>query len=316
MGSQYRTQWSPEERKDLREKVALLNKEASERWDDPKWRKEMAQEVTETIYAGFEHENLLSILVDVENAPWDGRVFVKEVRGLKAFWIARGGYIEESTLRSDVMEITRDTVGFHVSEFEDKLRTNFSETQATLVELGAQRLDAEVNSRMFRTLKAAIPTTSAYYLGGTGVTLAQLNTAIREVKDSTYSGDATISIVGRATMTEQIIDEITTNNSFGAFLPGTNEDLVRRGVLGTYRGAQIVTLRNYKDDEDKAYFPANELYVVARDAGKFAFYGGLQSKEFEEQDNWYWHYLARRDFGGVIHHPERVRRIVDTTITP
>lgn len=300
-----------EERAALREKIDLVNKDAAENWEDPAWRRAMAQQLTETIYEGFVHENLLSLFTDVENAPFDGRVFVKEVRGLRAFWVARGGYIEASQLRSQVMELPRDTIGFHVYEFEDKLRTNFAETQTTLVDLGIQRLDAEVNVRVLRLFQAAIPSGSDYYISDSGVSLDSLNTALREVRDESNTFD--VAIVGRSTMTDQIQDELLggSNNGTG-FIPETNEQLVRRGVLGTYRGARIITLRNYKDDEDVSFFPANEMYVVSSDSSKFAFWGGLLSKEFIEQDNWYWHYLARRDFGGVIHRPERLRRIVDT----
>lgn len=300
------------DRKAAREAVDLLNKTAMERWDDPAWRREMAAEITETIYEGFQHENLISIMAEVENAPFDGRVFVKEVRGLRAFWVARGGFIEASHMRADVMELPRDTIGFHVSEFEDKLRTNFAETQATLVDLGIQRMDAEVNLRVLKLFQAAVGVGHDSYVSGSGLSLSALNTAIRGVKDA--SKDGAITIIGRATMTDQIVDLLTAGN-YGGFLPETNEALLRRGVLGTYRGARIVTLRNDKDDEDKSFFPANEMYVVGRDASKFAFWGGLLSKEFVEQDNWYWHYLARRDFGGVIHRPDRLRRIVDTSIT-
>jgi hypothetical protein len=117
-------------------------------------------------------------------------------------------------------------------------------------------------------------------------------------------------------MTDQIIDQLVANNSYSGFLPQTNEDLLRRGVRGTYRGAQIITLKNFKDDEDVAFFPANEMFVVARDASKAAFWGGLLSKEWDEQDAWYWHYMARRDAGFVVHRKDRVRRIVDTSINP
>jgi hypothetical protein len=304
---------SETERNELKAKVDQLNKVAYENWDDPAWRREMAAELTQTIYKGFEHENLLSLMTEVENASFDGRVFVKEVRGLKAFWVARGGYIESSTLRADVMELPRDTIGFHVEEFEDKLRTNFAETQASLVDLGIQRMDAEVNLRFFRALQAAVPFGSAQYISGGGVDLSALNVALREVRDS--SRDFQVTIVGRSTMTDQVIDEIMGSSGNGAgFLPETNEQLIRRGVLGVYRGARIVTLKNYLDDEEAPFFPANEMWVIGRDASKFAFWGGLLSKEFTEQDNWYWHFLARRDFGGVVHRPRRLRRIVDTSI--
>jgi len=302
-----------EERKALREKIDRVNKAAADNWDNPAWRREMAQEMTETIYEGFEHENLLSLMAEVENAPFDGRVFVKEVEGLRAFWVARGGYIEASTMRSQVMEIPRDTIGFHVYEFEDKLRTNFAETQSTLTSLGVQRMDAEVNSRVLALFQAAIPNTSPYYVGGSGVDLTAVNTALREVRDESRSFE--VSIVGRSTMTDQIMDELLGSaGNGGGFLPETNEAMIQRGVLGVYRGARIIALRNYKDDQDISFFPANEMYVVSRDASKFAFWGGLLSKEYVENDNWYWHYLARRDFGGVVHRPERIRRILDTSI--
>ena len=302
-----------EERKALRDARDKLNEIASQNWDDPAWRREMAQEMTETIFEGFQHENLLGLLAEVENAPFDGRVFVKEVRGLRAFWVARGGHIEASTLKAQVMEIPRDTIGFHVYDFEDKLRTNFSETQTTLIDLGIQRMDAEINQRVLATFQAAIPVSSPYYLTTSGVALATVNTALREVRDESKSFE--ITIVGRSTMTEQLIDELlgTASNGSG-FIPETNEQMIQRGVLGVYRGARIVTLKNYEDDNDVSFFPANEMYIMARDASKFAFWGGLLSKEFVENDNWYWHYLARRDFGGVVHRPERARRYVDSSL--
>jgi hypothetical protein len=308
-----------DQRKELREKLDAVNREAAAKWDDPAWRREMAAGMTENIYWGFEHENLLSLFAQVENAPFDGRVFVKETRGLRAFWVARGGYIESSTIHSEVMEIPRDTIGFHVYEMEDKLRTNFGETQATLVDLGGQRMDAQVNQRVLSLFQAAVPTSSPYYISGAGLNLTSLNTALREIKDQVASPGVNndVTIFGRATMTDQIIDQLmgTASNGSG-FLLETNEQLLRSGVLGTYRGARIITLRNYLDDSSTSFFPANELYVVSRDAAKFAFWGGLLSKEYTEDDNWYWHYLARRDFGGLVHRPQRIRRIVDTATSP
>lgn len=300
-----------EERKALREQIDKVNKEAAENWDDPQWRREMAAEMTETIYWGFQHENLLSLMTTVENAGFNDRVFIKEVRGLRAFWVARGGHIEASTMHAETMELPRDTLGFHVYEFEDKIRTNFAETQATLVDLGIQRMDAEVNKRFLALLKAAAIANSGSTITGSGVSLATLNLALRQVREASYSRD--VAIIGRPTMTEQIIDAILgTNGNGNGFLPNTNEELFQRGVIGTYRGAKIISLNNWKDDTDVSFFPANEMYVVGTDASKCAFWGGLLSKEYVEDANWYWHYLARRDFGGVVHRPERLRRIVDT----
>ncbi len=305
-----------EECRAIRAKLEEADRIAAANWDNPQWRHEMAQEMTETIYWGFEHENLLQLFSTVENVPFEGRSFIKEVRGLRAFWLARGGYIETSDLKAEVVEILPDMVGFHVSESEDKLRTNFGETQATLVDLGIQRLDAVVNQAAFAMFQQAVPFGHpSYQLMNTGVELPFLNLAVRNVKDASLGGIPTI--VGRATMTDQIIDQLMgTGGNTSGFFPETNEQLLRLGVLGVYRGCRIVELKNYKDDVDMPYFPANELWVIGRDASKFAFFGGLFSKESTEDLDWYWHYLARRDFGGIVYRPNRLRRLVDSTIEP
>jgi hypothetical protein len=301
------------ERAAMQAKIKRVNEIAEREWDNPQWRREMAQQLTQTVFLGFEHENLLGLMTQVENVDFNGRSFIKEARGLRAFWVSRGGYIEASEIREDVLELPRNTIGFHVYEFEDKLRTDFAETQATLVELGIQRLDAEVNLRFLRLIQAAVPNTSPYYLQGNGVDLDALNTALTEVYDETRDGE--VIILGRRTMVDQIMNKLTAGPNAG-FLPESNEAFLRRGMIATYRGARIMTLKNFRDDMDIPFFPANELFVIARDASKFAFWGGMLSKEYTEDDAWYWHYLARRDFGGVVHRPNRLRRIVDNTIAP
>lgn len=303
---------SAEEKAELRQVCADLSAEARDNWDDPQWRRLMAQALTEAIYVGFQYENVLDLMSIVERVPEDGRIFMKETKGLRAFWTAKGGYIEASNLQTEVTELVRDMIGYHVYEFADKLRNNFAETSATLIDLGAQRLDSEINLRVLRTFQAAIPSSSPYYVTGGGLSLTALDNAINQVHDETLDGN--VVVIGRRTMTGQIVDQII-GAGYAAFLPETNEDLLRRGVLGTYKGVTITTLKNYRDDEDQSFFPGNELYVVGRDASKFGFWGGPLSKEWEDH-NWYWHYLARQDFGGGVFRPERLRRIVDTNQAP
>jgi len=165
---------------------------------------------------------------------------------------------------------------------------------------------------VLRTFQAAVPSGSPYYVTGAGLSLTALDSAINAVFDTTMQ--SLVTIVGRRTMTGQIVDKLTSGN-YAGYLPETNEDLLRRGVLGQYKGATIVTLKNYRDDMDKSFFPANEMYVVGKDASKFGFWGGMLSKEWEDH-NWYWHHLARQDFGGGVFRPDRLRRIVDTSLAP
>ena len=298
---------TPEERQKAIKIAEEVNDIVRENWSDPKFRREMAAVLTESILEGFVSETFYDQIVTVERVGFNDRVFLEEETGLKVFFIAKGGNIEASSMTSEVLEIPRDTLGFHVYEFEDSMEANYAKNAATLRNLAVRRLDAGVTLQIKALIQAAIGSGSPYYISGAGLSKPALDQAIREVRDESVSGQVTI--FGRSPMTDQITD-------FQGFADEALEEIRLRGRLGTYRGAQVVQARNWKDEEGAAYVPANELYVVAQDSSKFAMYGGLKSKEYVEDDNWYWHYLGRQDFGGVIHRPERIRRIVDTAITP
>lgn len=294
---------SQEDKREARQLAEAANREAQENWHNPQWRAEFAADLTESILLGFETETLVGRLIESETTDFNGRVFVREVSGLKAFWMARGGYIEASELSAEVVEVPRDMLGIHVWEFDDKFVTNFADSAQTLRNLAVQRMDAEINRRVHATLSAAV--TGGNVISAAGLSQTSLNQAIREVADESTTGEVTI--FGRPTMVDQITD-------FTGFGNETQEEIRQRGVLGVYRGADIVRLRNFKDEDGLPYIPENELWVISRDCGKMAFFGGMKSKEFEDLDNWYWHYIARRDLGLLVHHPERARKVVDTSI--
>lgn len=292
------------DRADRKKLMDAANKEAAENWNDLQWRRDFAAALTQSILLGFEFETLIDRFIDTDTVDFNGRVLVKETRGVKAWYMARGGYIEASELHAEVTEVPRDMIGAHVFDFEDKFLTNFAETATDLRDACVKRIDAEVNRRVHTVLATAIDSGSPYYLDGPGIDKTVLDQAIREVRDSSRSGE--VVIWGRSTVTDQIMD-------FEGFGNETKEEIRQKGILGVYRGAPLIHLKNFTDEDDVAFMPANELWVSGKDMGKFAFYGGLMSKEYSEQDNWYWHYIARRDSGCLIHKPQRARRLVDTS---
>jgi hypothetical protein len=298
---------SPEERAKAQELIEQVNAEAAANWHDPEWRRQMAAVLTQSILEGFTYETFYDQIIDVERVGFNDRVIIEEETGLEVFFIAKGGHIEASSMFSEVLEIPRDTLGFHVYEFEDKMEANFAKSAAQMRSLAVQRLDATVSQQVRALVEASITMASPYYISGAGLSQAALNQAIREVRDESRGGN--ITIYGRAPVTDQIAD-------FPGFADEALEEIRARGRLGTYHGANVVTALNYKDQNGVPYTPANELFVMSSDAGRFALYGGLKSKEYVDLDNWYWHYIGRQDFGGVMIRPERVRRIVDTNITP
>jgi hypothetical protein len=74
------------------------------------------------------------------------RLLRYEAEGLKAVWVARGGYIESSTITTSIIESPQDVVGVHISEQQEKLFDK--QTWRTITELATTRLTDEIVRRM------------------------------------------------------------------------------------------------------------------------------------------------------------------------
>lgn len=304
---------STEDVKAYKEAAEALNAEALANWDSPEFHRQVAADLSSSLDYGFKFDNLFSTYFNTEHVGEFDRVAIKERRGLKAFFTARGGYIDESTLTNQEWEVPRDTLGFHISEEDGKLRSNFADSIGDVAALGGERMDAEVNRRIFSLLQAAIPSSSPFYISGAGMSQASLNTAITAVKDaikpSGTTGPTPVTVIGRSTMIDQI-------SNFTGFSPWALEEIRQDGFLGTYRGAQVISLHNFTDEDDLSYIPANELWVFGGNVGKFVSFGDMRVKTWSENTVDYTHYRGALDCGGIVTHPEQARRVIDTTITP
>lgn len=287
---------------------AALNQEAQDNWEDPAWHREQALLLAEQLDYGFTFENMFGTYFQVRRVGQFENVTMRERTGLKVFYTHRGGYIEESTLRTEDFELPRDTLGFHIQEFDDKLQANFAESMEAIAALGQMRLEAEVNRRMLNLLQQAVPSTSPYYVDATaaGLTKPILDDALRAVGDAirpTGAGPVPVTILGRRTAVDAISD------FDHGFDPEALAEIRQRGRLGTYKAANVVQVVNYTDENGDSYFPDDEVWVFGGTVGLFAMYGDMKTREWMENTVDYRHYRARKDIGGLIHHPEQARRI-------
>lgn len=303
---------TPEEREELAELERLADAEALENWEDPAWRAQFLFDLASATFEGFQHEQLLDRFSTVETVGEFEPITIEEITGLEVFWVSLGGQIDQSRITERVWYMPHDYVGWHVEELEDKVRSGFSRSVRSLQNLGISQMDAAINKRLFTTLQTAIPTSgpgSEFYVPTPGLTKAVVDAAIRDVSDETLEDQVTI--VGRATMIGQLLDEIEGSGLYDQ----TSEEILRTGrIAGTYKGATIIQLKNFKDGQNRSFFPANELWVVGRDASKSGFFGGMRAWEWVPPGTDYFNYQARRKAGFAVHHKERARRIVDTSM--
>ena len=288
---------------------AKLNAEALANWGEPSWHRQVAADVTEVLDYGFVSENIFGTYIDTRVVGEFDREVVKTRRGLKVYTTARGGYVDESQMTSDVFEVPRDSMGFHVSESEDRIRANFASALSEIVTLGDARLATELNRRLFAMFQTAVHGGDASYITGAGLSKVALDAAIRAVKDAVKPdgvGPVPITIIGRATMIDQISD-------FAGFANEAVEEIRLKGRLGVYRGCNLVVTHNYVDEDGVNFQPANELFIFGGTAGRFVKYGGTRSKQWIENTVDYFHHRSVMDFGGLIWDNTQVRRVVDSS---
>lgn len=226
--------------------VEKLNQEAKDNWDNDAWHRQVAADIATTLDYQFTFENLFSQYFQVETVgEWD-RVILRERRGLKVFYTSRGGYIDESQIRTEDWQLPRDTLGFHISEHTDKLRSGFATAMEDIVTLGQARLNAEVNRRIFNLLQEAIPPGSDEFVLTNGLTKPEVDAALREVRDAIKPnglGPVPVTIIGRASMVDKISEFDL------GFDPEATAEIRAQGRLGTYKAANVVQVINYTDED-------------------------------------------------------------------
>src|SRR5919197_1237563 len=102
------TKMSREEREEYAALIKAVNEEAKANWEDVGWRREVAADIRTAIQENFDSDSLFDQYIMVRNLAFEDRHIIRTTRGLKAFWLARGGYIEESQLRYTEFTVPRD----------------------------------------------------------------------------------------------------------------------------------------------------------------------------------------------------------------
>jgi len=297
-----------------RELDAEADAEAADNWDDPTWRRQMHTDLAEVIWLGFQHTNLIESFATVETAAEFDRITFDEVTGLEVFFVSLGGQIDMTVLDEHVWEMQPVWVGYHVSALEDHIRSGFSRYIRRLAPLAVMQMDAAINSRMLRTFQAAIPgPSSTSYVTSVNFDLNVLNAALTAVEDaasgwpSLTGMPSDVAIVGRPAAVDSIMNALQSNNNFA---PETQQSIIDTGIIGYYRGAKVIKLRNWKDRNGVAYFPGNELEIISNAAAQVGIWEGDKSLEWTEEGGFYWHQLGERKVGFSVAHSEFARRYI------
>jgi hypothetical protein len=219
--------------------MEAANEEARENWNDPSGVRDFAADLTESILLGFEYETLVDQWIDTERTDFNGRIFIREATGpeglLHGPWrVHRGQRADRRDLRGPARHARCARLGVR-GQVPHELRR----VAQTLRDLSDPRMDAEINRRIHTVLGG--PGHLATTIGGWHLA-GRSRRGHRVGPDESLDGRSS-SWAGRRS--NQIMA------GFDGFGNETLEEIRRRrDVLGVYRGCHIVTLKNYKDEDD------------------------------------------------------------------
>lgn len=83
----------------------------------------------------------------------DDDLAVEFIKGVQVFFVAAGGHIESSTMRTEVCKANRDSVGFHVAEYEDFIGDR--DRWAKLQTIACDQMRQKVRDRIRKLVQAA-----------------------------------------------------------------------------------------------------------------------------------------------------------------
>lgn len=191
--------------------------------------------------------------------------------GVKAFWIATGGHVEESSIREQVFEVARDEVGFHLREFEDRLM--YEPGAVTLMEeAGVAAMNEGILQRVFRVLVAA------------STVEAPVKSKMRQMK---VLNARTLASVSQRTDTPG--DVIVFGNQ--ASLVGVRED--------DYYDQQFSVRKVTVNGPLAIQMPDDKVWAVNADEFRFILWDTNKTKVWVENENWFQHWQHNLDVGIV-----------------
>jgi hypothetical protein len=285
-----------------------LNEEAAENWGVQAWHREQAALIADAVDYGFRNDSIYGGVLRFHNLNREDKLIHKERRGIKVFTVAAGGYVEESTITVDSVEAPRSPMGWHVVGTEEDALADYAVAMSELVTLAKAAEEAEIVRRQLAMLKAAITSSSPYYVDATaGLTANLLTDALTGVADAERPTGGVlpteITILGRAAAIEQVTALVTAGNYTA------DEEIRHQGFLGRYKGARVQRLLNFTDADGTSFTDEDELWVVADAAGDYARFGNARVKNWVEDSFDKVHWKSRRETGGYVTRPQNIRRI-------
>lgn len=268
-------------------------------------RYELAEIVKIALEDSYNKFDIIPLLFDTKHFNLgDKPMFKTHKKGIKAYWTAPNAYVPKSQNYETEIYMQFEGLGVRPECLLSDLKTGRVDSLASLIADGREALELAILHKVYELLAQvynAEGTAKEYQSTVTNtLTKEALDKAINQVRKR----------VGGAPTIIADYDICTQIEGFDGFTEVALEEIRTHGLLGKYRGCNIVYLPEILDPvSQESIVPTDKLFVVGR---KIGIYGDYNDMDFMQETNINdksWNCRIDKEIGMAILKPEGIHVI-------
>lgn len=270
-------------------------------------RTELAEIVKIALEDAYNKFDIIPLLFETRHfALGDKPMFKTHKKGIKAYWTAPNSYVPKSQNYETEIFMQFEGLGVRPECLLSDLKTGRVDSLASLVADGREALEMAIYHKVYELL--------AQVYNETGSAKNQQTTTNALTKDAL---DAAINQVrkkvGGAPTIIADYDICTQIEGFEGFTEIAMEEIRNHGLLGKYRGCNIVYLPEIVDPvTQKSIVPTDKLFVVGRKIGYWGDYHDMDFMQETSINDKSWNCRIDKECGACIVKPEGLHVITLT----
>jgi hypothetical protein len=267
---------------------------------------ELSFDLVNLAWSDTMQNDIVSRIIDVRTVGLTETDYIDEdLRGMRAYWQGKGGQILSDVLRYQRNFMPREEIVAAIDGHQDEFATNFWGSFDKLRNQANEKVSQAPVFRLVELIRAAI-SSGVYYgtFAASTLTAAQIDSVLDQV----------VARNGRATILGSPMAIRYMANVGLAYGPNVQEQILRTGFLGVYKGQQVAQVENFEDFAGNFVLPNNELWIVGGQAGRLTYYGDTARVQILQLPSFMRRWETARDAGLMLYGSNRGRiaRIVLT----
>jgi hypothetical protein len=268
---------------------------------------ELAFQLFDIAWSDTMDSSVLPQVIDVKTVGLGDVDWVDEdLRGLRAMWQGVGGQILSDVLRYQRTLMPREEMVTAIDLHRDEITLDFWGSFNKLQTQAQEKISQLPVQRLVQLIQAGITSGSTYATAAAATLTAANVDPVLDFVASRSKGNVTI--VGTR-------NGIRIFSNLGVqFGPNVAERVFNAGVVGIYKGFNLVEVENWEDFAGNLQLPMNEVWVVGQNCGRLTYFGNDAKVQQLPRSGFYVRWETARPAGLLLYGIGRGRlgRIVFT----